>query len=161
MENVTSLTPDFLKLRCMLKRCSCCGRTAPTHPRDEGTWRGAVVSAALICVINTHRNSEGVLWRFILYIETWGSTFFKLQKWKQNKISLLTTCGITSCVIGQQTRPRLLNLGKWGKLGITLLRLELLVPKEAPCLIAGVAKAVWVWRSPSVICFSPYHESHK
>jgi len=56
-----SLHSALIKLRHMIKRFSSCGRTAPTYPKDQGTQRDALLSAALLWVINLNTNSEGLL----------------------------------------------------------------------------------------------------
>lgn len=75
----------------------------------------------------------------------------KLQNLKQNKMDLLPMRGSTSCLIDQRGRP-----WEGDKLGMTLLGLEPLVPREAPRLLVGVPKAAWTWSSSLALCSSPH-----
>lgn len=59
--------------------------------------------------------------------------------------------GSTSCLIDQRGRP-----WEGDKLGMTLLGLEPLVPREAPRLLVGVPKAAWTWSSSLALCSSPH-----
>lgn len=75
----------------------------------------------------------------------------QLQNLKQNTMDLFSMRGSPSCLIGQRSRP-----WEGDKLGMTLLGLEPLVPREAPRLLVGVPRAAWAWSSPLALYSSPH-----